>query len=102
MLEYSKNYRKATGSFWNYYRGEPNNPPLNDDNPPTDNYNADPKTSSESFKYKCSITGKTSIANNGTERENRKTKKHIKIGVPLKYLSNFWTSLWLIVKYLWP
>ena len=29
LLEYSKNYRKTTGSFWNYYRDEPNNPPLN-------------------------------------------------------------------------
>ena len=43
LLEYSKNYRKTTGSFWNYYRDEPNNPP-------TDNYNADPITNSESFK----------------------------------------------------
>ena len=33
MLEDSKNYKKTTGSFWNYYRDEPNNPPLNDDNP---------------------------------------------------------------------
>ena len=24
LLEYSKNYRKTTGSFWNYYRDEPN------------------------------------------------------------------------------
>ena len=33
LLEYSKNYRKTTGSLWNYYRDEPNNPPLNDDDP---------------------------------------------------------------------
>ena len=26
LLEYSKNYRKATGSLWNYYRDEPSNP----------------------------------------------------------------------------
>ena len=25
LLEYSKNYRKTTGGFWNYYRDEPNN-----------------------------------------------------------------------------
>ena len=31
VLEYNKNYRKITGSFWNYYRDEANNPPLNDD-----------------------------------------------------------------------
>ena len=42
FLEYSKNYRKTTGSLWNYYRDEPNNPPLNDDDPRTINYNADP------------------------------------------------------------
>ena len=24
LLEYSKNYRKTTGSFWNFYRDEPN------------------------------------------------------------------------------
>ena len=23
LLEYSKNYNKTTGSFWNYYRDEP-------------------------------------------------------------------------------
>ena len=25
LLEYTKNYKKTTGSFWNYYRDEPNN-----------------------------------------------------------------------------
>ena len=24
LTEYSKNYRKITGSLWNYYRDEPN------------------------------------------------------------------------------
>ena len=24
LLEYSKNYKKTTGSLWNYYRDEPN------------------------------------------------------------------------------
>ena len=41
LLEYSKNYRKTT-SFRNYYRDEPNIPPLNDDDPPTINYNGGP------------------------------------------------------------
>ena len=72
LFEYSKNYRKTTGRFWNYYRDEPNSPPLNDDDPPTINYNADPITNSESFKYKSSITGKTSNTNNGTEQRNKK------------------------------
>ena len=97
LLEYSKNYRKTTGSLWNYYRDEPNNPPLNDDDPPTINYNADPITNSESFKYKSSITGKTSNANQedgeNTEQGNTKTKKNLKIVVPLRHLSNFWKTL---------
>ena len=42
LLEYSKNYRKTTGSLWNYYWDEPNNPSLDNDDHPTINYNADP------------------------------------------------------------
>ena len=75
--------------MWNYYKDEPNNLPCN-------NYNANPITNSASFKYKTSITGKTSNANleNGanTEQENTKIKKNIDV-VPLKYLSNFWKTL---------
>ena len=59
LTEYSKNYRKTTGSLWKYYRHEPNNPALNEDNSPTVNYNADPLTNSAWFKYKNSITWKT-------------------------------------------
>ena len=92
MLEYSKNYRKTTGSLWNYYRDEPNNLP-------TDNYNADPITNSESFKYKSSITGIKSNANQenceNTQQENTKIKKDHEIVLPLKYFSNFWRSLYM-------
>ena len=28
LLEYSKNYSKTSASLWNYYRNEPNNPPI--------------------------------------------------------------------------
>ena len=41
LLEYSKNYREATGSLWNYYGDEPTNPL---------------SSNSESFRYKRSIT----------------------------------------------
>ena len=89
LLEYIKNYRKTTGSLWNYYRDEPNHPPLNDDDPSTVNYNADHITNSKYFKYKSSITGKTSNANQkdgkNTEQENTKTKKNLEIVVPLKH-----------------
>ena len=40
--------------------------------------------SSESFKYKVNITGKT--PNNGNTKD-------VEIIVPLKYLSNFWRTL---------
>ena len=90
LLEYSKNYSKTTGSLWNYYKDEPNNPPRN-------NYNPDPITNSASFKYKTSTTGKTSNANqeNGenTQQHNTKTKTNLEIVVPLEYLSNFWSIL---------
>ena len=86
MFEYSKNYRKTTESLWNYYRDEPNDFLVN-------NYNANLITNSEFFKYKTSITGETSNANqeNGenTDRENTKTKKNLEIIVPLKHLTVF-------------
>ena len=86
LFEYSKNYRKTTESLWNYYRDEPNDFLVN-------NYNANLITNSEFFKYKTSITGETSNANqeNGenTERENTKTKKYLEIIVPLKHLTVF-------------
>ena len=59
LIEYSKNYRKTTGSLWNYYRDE-----LNDF--PADNDNANLLTNVESFKYKGHIIGKTSKANQKT------------------------------------
>ena len=81
LFEYSKNYQTPTGSLQNYYRDEPNNPPLNDDDPPTINCNADPY--SDSFKYKSCITRKTSNTNpeNGenTEQGNTKTKTNLEI-----------------------
>ena len=46
LTEYGKNYRKTTGSLWNYYKDEPNNPPA-------DNYNADLITNSVSSNTKA-------------------------------------------------
>ena len=85
LLEYSKNYKKTTGRVWNYYMDEPNEFRAN-------SYNANLTTDSASFKYKTSITGKTSNnQENGknTEQRNRKTKKNLKIIVTLKHVSNF-------------
>ena len=62
LLEYSKNYRKTTGSFWNYYRDEPNSSICGENN----NVNYLIKDS-KSFDYKASITGK--LEGNNTEKK---------------------------------
>ena len=90
LLEYSKNYKKTTGSLWNYYRDEPTNPLSYD---------------SESFKYKTSITGNTynvdekitdddgNEVHNPNYDANKVGKNETEIVIPLKHLSNFWRSL---------
>ena len=70
LLEYSKIYRKTTGSLRNYYKDEPSDPL---------------SSNSESFKYKTSIVGKT--------RQNNDSLTKAKVVIPLKHLSNFWRSL---------
>ena len=82
LIEYSKNYRKTTGSLWNYYRDEPSNPPADD-------WNADPITNSASFKYKNSFLEKT--PNN--DNDNNNVIQNVKLVVLLKNLSNFWKTL---------
>ena len=78
LLEYSKNYRKTTGSLWNYYRDEPRN-----------------LLSSNSFKYKTSITGNTYNVRDDEEvyDANKVRKNETEVFNPLKHLSNFWRSL---------
>ena len=80
LLEYSKNYRKTTGSLWNYYRDEPSDPLSSD---------------SESFKYKTSITGNTYNIGDGEEGydANKVGKNETEVVIPLKHLSNFWRTL---------
>ena len=79
LLEYSKNYRKTTGSLWNYYRDEPDSS--------TDNNNIIHSIlNSDSFDYKANFM------ENGVTNNNL-TKNDVKIVVPLKHLSNFWRSL---------
>ena len=79
LLEYSKNYRKTTGSLWNYYRDEPNSS--------TNNNNIIHSIlNSDSFDYKANFM------ENGVTNNNL-TKNDVKIVVPLKHLSNFWRSL---------
>ena len=86
LIKQSKNYRKATASSWSHYKDEPNNPPLNSpvgNNPPIVNYNSEPITNPECFKYKTNIAGKTSNANPKnevtTEQGQIKSKKILKL-----------------------
>ena len=77
LIEYSKNYRKTTGSLWNYCRDEPNSGAVG-------NINYSIKDS-KSFNYKTSITGK--LEDNDIEKDD------VEIFVPLKYLSNLWRTV---------
>ena len=79
LLEYSKNYKKTTGSLWNYYRDQPNST-IGDNNITHSILN------SESFDYKASFM------ENGVPHNNL-TKNDVKVVIPLKHLSNFWRHL---------
>ena len=78
LIEYSHNYAKTTGSLWQYCKDIPARDANDDDIV----IFADGNTT-DSFKFKLKITGRT--GNGGT--------KDVEIMVPLKYLSNFWRTL---------
>ena len=79
LLEYSKNFRKTTGSLWNYYRDEPNSS--------TDNNNITHSIlNSEPFDWKTNFM-EIDVTHNNL------TKHDVKVVVPLKHLNNFWRSL---------
>ena len=89
LLEYSKNYKKTVGSFYNYYRDE-----LRDD-PDNNNFNNIKVVNSNYFKYTNKIIGNTynlTIVNVGYDRNNEGTQA-IELAIPLKYLGNFWRAL---------
>ena len=78
LIEYSDNYANTTGSLWQYCKDIPARDANDDDIV----IFADGNTT-DSFKFKLNITGRT--GNGGT--------KDVEIMVPLKYLSNFWRTL---------
>ena len=88
LLEYSKNYRKTTGSLYNYYRDE-----LSDlFNIANVNYRT---INSNAFKYKNKIIGNTynvDAADAGYD-VNKEGMKKVEIAISLKYLGNFWRAL---------
>ena len=89
LLQYSKNYRKAIGSLYNYYRDE-----LSDDNNPN-NFLNNNVVNSNAFKYKNEITGNTyNIAAGAAGHDaNKVGKQDVELAIPLKYLGNIWRAL---------
>ena len=104
LLEYSKNYRKTTGSFYNYYRDE-----LSNDNILINFVNIK-VVNSDTFNCKNKIIGITydvdsTIPNpNAAAAANPRVvnpnyvadnsgKKRVELAIPLKYLGNFWRAL---------
>ena len=83
LIEYSKNYRKTNGSLHNYYRDEPNNEPV------VDNDISYSMLNSESYKYKAKITNKYATFNIGADP----VATEATIIIPLKHLGNFWREL---------
>ena len=72
LIEYSDNYARTSGSLWQSYRDEPN----------------DNLADFESFKSKIKVTGRN---------PNNDNEKDVEIMVPLKYLSNFWRTLEMLL-----
>ena len=81
LIEYSENYSDTSESLWQFKRDEAsaNNADLTTNN-------------TKSFEYKAVLVGKTADAAN-----NNSFVKNTKIIVPLKYLSNFWRSLEMLL-----
>ena len=79
LLEYSKTYEKTSGS--NYYRDEPNEAEIANDNGAINTS----IRNSKSFHYKTEITGSLDAGED--------EKEDVTIAIPLKYLGNFWRSL---------
>ena len=75
LREYSKNYRKTTGSLRNYYSDEQSN---------------HLSSNFESSKNKTNITGNTYDGND--DDANKVGNNKTEIVIPLKHLSNFWRT----------
>ena len=75
LIEYSDNFSDTSGSLWPFKRDESSL--TNDGN--SDNVSVNNSTY---FKYKSSLKGESTAAN------NNRVFKNLEIAVPLKYLSN--------------
>ena len=87
LFEYSDNYPLTSGSLWNYHRDE-----MNDDENENDNANSrinnKETITSKSSEHETKIIGRTSVDDDTLDTE---------IVFSLKYLSNFWIFLDLLL-----
>ena len=92
LLNYSKNFRKTTGSFWNYYLDMPKSG--HDNNANLRQRIIYPIKDSESFDYKTKLIGNVpGVADPADGDDIERELEDIKIVVPLKNLSNFMFNL---------
>ena len=84
LLEYSENYSMTSGSLWNYYRDEINGD-TNTNNTARNKIYNNKMITYKSFEYETKLLG--SMPNNNILATE--------VAVPLKYLRNFWRSLYL-------
>ena len=81
LIVYSDNYSKTTGSLWQYCKEIP----AADDNCNIEDFNE--ANATDSYNFKTKITGHT----------NNNDRIDVEIMVPLKYLSNFWRTLEMLL-----
>ena len=92
LLYYSKNFRKTTGSFWNYYPDMPKSG--HDSNANLRQRIIYPIKDSESFNYKTKSIGNVpGVADPANGNDIKRELEDIKIAVPIKNISNFMFNL---------
>ena len=92
LLYYSKNFRKTTGSFWNYYPDMPKS--RHDNNANLRQRIIYPIKDSESFNYETKLIGNVPGAADPTHGDDiERELEDIKIVPPLKIISNFMFNL---------
>ena len=88
LIEYSDNYSKTCRSLWQYCKEIP----AENNNGNIVDFNG--ANATDSFNFKTKITGQTADnSNNG----NIAVRVDVEIMVPLKYLSNFWRTLEMLL-----
>ena len=92
LIEYSENYRKTTGSLYNYYRDELINDINNNNNLNKIVINSESFNGS-TYNANERITNAESNQVNNPNYDDAQSGKKVEIVVPLKYLSNFCRSL---------